>query len=123
MKVTVSQIVLIWPLLIPLSTQAAPERHYQDLHCQGDTEVVLSDRTRVDCLTADGRHAVEYDFGSKWAEAIGQSLGYAFETNRRAGIVLILEDKQDYKYWIKLNSIIDHYELPIDTWKIEVWGE
>lgn len=107
--------------LLPLTALAQPESHYQALHCQGETEVVLSDRTRVDCLTET--HSIEYDWGPKWAEAIGQSLGYAFETNRRAGIVLILKDKGQYKHWIKLNSIVDHYELPIDTWKIEVWRE
>lgn len=103
-----------------LSTHSLPERHYQDANCKGITEHVLSDRTRVDCLT--DTHAIEYDFGRKWSEAIGQSLGYAIETNKRAGIVLILEKKKDYKYWIKLNSIIDYYKLPIDTWKIEAWG-
>jgi hypothetical protein len=100
---------------------AAPERYYQEKWCQGVTEHVLHDRTRVDCLTET--HAIEYDWGTKWAQSLGQSLGYAFETSKRAGIVLILEDKQDYKYWIKLNSIIEYYRLPIDTWKIEVWGE
>ena len=103
--------------LCPALTQAEPERYYQDTYCKGIKEYVLPDRTRVDCLT--DTHAIEYDFGRKWAEAIGQSLGYAFATNKKAGIVLILESKKDYKYWIKLNSIIDHYGLPIDVWKIE----
>ena len=108
-------------LSVAASSQAAKmhEKDYQEAHCQGVQEYVLSDRTRVDCLT--DTHAIEYDWGRKWSEAIGQSLGYAFETNKRAGIVLILEDKVDYKYWLKLNSIIDHYDLPIDTWKIERW--
>jgi len=30
---------------------------------------------------------------------------------------LILEKKSDYKYWIRLNTIIEHFGLPIDTWK------
>lgn len=110
-------------LLLPTLASAAPERAYQELDCiarSGKPEVVLRDRTRVDCLTDS--HAIEYDFGAKWAEAIGQSLGYAFETNERAGVVLILKDQQDYKYWIKLNSIVDHYQLPVDTWKIEAWN-
>ncbi|MDP2548505.1 MULTISPECIES: hypothetical protein [unclassified Oceanobacter] len=94
------------------------EKWYQQRWCSnagGQTEKVLSDKTRVDCVTST--HAIEFDFGNKWSEAIGQSLGYAIETNKRAGIVLILESPKDYKYWIKLNSIIDHYNLPIDTWK------
>lgn len=96
-----------------------PERHYQNQWCQeqgGRAEVVLPDRTRCDCLTDS--HAVEVDFGNKWAEAVGQALYYAIQTNRKAGIVLILEKPTDYKYWIRLNTIIEHFNLPIDTWKV-----
>jgi len=95
------------------------EKWYQKNWCDdnnGRTEVIFSDRTRCDCLTAT--HAIEFDFGSKWAEAIGQSLYYSIQTGKRAGIVLILEHKKDYKYWIRLNTIIEHYNLPIDTWKV-----
>lgn len=110
--------LLALPLaLLPYTAIAESERYYQNTHCQGIKEYVLPDRTRVDCLT--DTHAIEYDFSKKWAEAIGQSLGYAFATNKRAGIVLILESEKGYKHWIKLNSIIDHYKLPIDTWVIE----
>lgn len=56
----------------------------------GETEAVLEDRTRVDCLTDE--YAVEVDFGDGWAEAIGQALYYAERTGRRPGIVLVLED-------------------------------
>ena len=103
--------------ICPFTALAESERYYQNTHCQGIKEYVLQDRTRVDCLT--DTHAIEYDFGPKWAEAIGQSLGYAFATNKKAGVVLILRSEKDYKYWIKLNSIIDFYKLPIDTWVIE----
>jgi hypothetical protein len=34
----------------------------------GQIEVVLPDKTRCDCVT--NTHAIEFDFGSKWAEAI-----------------------------------------------------
>lgn len=80
-------------------------------------EVVLSDRTRCDCLTES--HAIEFDFGNKWAEAIGQSLHYSLQTGKRAGIVLILERKKDYKYWIRLVLVIEHFNLPIDIWVIK----
>ena len=93
------------------------EKWYQEKHCKGKTEVTLPDRTRCDCVTQT--HAIEYDFGNKWSEAIGQSLNYAMQTGKRAGIVLIIESVKDRKYWIRLNSIIQHYKLPIDTWKIE----
>ena len=95
-----------------------PEKYYQEKWCfgRGEMEVVLPDRTRCDCLTLD--HAIEFDFGPKWSEAIGQSLYYSMQTGRKAGIVLILEKKSDYKYWIRLNSVIKNYDLPIDTWSV-----
>lgn len=113
------RLLLLLASIFAASTNAMPEAWYQEKHCKGQTEYRLHDRTRVDCLTE--LHAIEYDFGRKWSEAIGQSLGYAFETNKRAGIVLILESEEDYRFWIKMNSIIDHYKLPIDTYKIEAW--
>lgn len=93
------------------------EKWYQSRWCSdhgGQIEVVLPDRTRCDCLTKT--HAIEFDFGNKWAEAIGQSLYYSLQTGKRAGIVLILEKQTDRKYWIRLNSTIKHFNLPIDTW-------
>lgn len=96
------------------------EKWYQNRWCsekQGRVEVVLPDKTRCDCLT--DTHAIEFDFASKWAEAIGQSLYYSLQTGKKAGIVLILEDsKKDYKYWLRLNSTIENFKLPIDTWTV-----
>jgi len=63
------------------------EAWYVEQSCAGEIEVVLSDRTRVDCLT--DQYAIEYDFTHKWAEAIGQALHYGLMTGKRLGIVLI----------------------------------
>lgn len=105
--------------LLPATAFALPEKHYQEVWCAekgGQAEVVLSDMTRADCITST--HAIEFDFGKKWAEAIGQSLYYSLQTGKRAGVVLILENAKDRKYWIRLNSVIQHFSLPIDTWSI-----
>ena len=96
-----------------------PEKYYQEKWCAehgGQAEVVLPDQTRADCITST--HAVEHDFGPKWAEAIGQALYYSLQTGKRAGIVLILEKPADRKYWIRLNSTIQHFGLPIDAWEM-----
>lgn len=55
----------------------------------GDREVVLPDRTRVDCLTAST--AWEVDFSDKWAECVGQALHYAAAVGvgRRSGCLLV----------------------------------
>ncbi len=83
----------------------------------GETEVVLADNTRCDCVTAT--HAIEFDFGEKWTEAIGQSLHYGLQTGKRSGIVLILEDEGDQRYWMRLNTTVEYYDLAIDTWQTD----
>jgi hypothetical protein len=57
-------------------------------------------------------------FGIGWSETIGQSAYYSLQTKKKAGIVLILETMKDRKYWIRLNTTIEHFNLPIDTWPI-----
>lgn len=115
-------IILAALLILPATAIAGhlhPEKWYQEKWCTeqgGQAEVVLSDNTRADCITAT--HAIEHDFGPKWAEAIGQALYYSLQTGKRAGIVLILEKPEDRKYWIRLNSTIRHFGLPIDTWEM-----
>jgi hypothetical protein len=58
------------------------------LSTQSSVLCFLPDGTRCDCLT--DVHAIEFDFGNNWAEAVGQSAYYALQTNRKAGIVLVL---------------------------------
>lgn len=94
-----------------------PEKWYQKIWCdnaKGRAEVVLPDKARCDCLTET--HAIEFDFASKWAEAIGQSLYYSSQTGRRAGIVLIMESDKDERYMRRLETTIKHFKLPIDVW-------
>jgi hypothetical protein len=121
MKTT--HLILILSLFCFLSPAEAkhtnPEKYYQEKWCAeqlGEVEVVLPDLTRCDCLTSS--NAVEFDFGNKWAEAIGQSLYYSIQTGKKAGIALILEKPSDYKYWIRLNTVIAENDLKIDTWQV-----
>lgn len=93
------------------------EKAYQTKWCDqtgGKMEVRLDDATRVDCLTEE--FAIEFDFGKKWAESIGQALHYSVKTGRQGGIVLILEHEKDIKYWNRLNNIIEKKHLNIKTW-------
>ena len=120
------KLILFLLLLVFLPNAAAKsekknEKYYQELWCadRGMTEYVLPDRTRVDCLT--GSHAIEFDWANKWPESIGQSLYYSLQTGKRAGVVLIVKRPKHYKYWIRLNSTIDNFELPIDTWMIKTY--
>jgi hypothetical protein len=63
-------------------------------------------------------HAIEFDFGNNWGESIGQSMYYSLQTGKKAGVVLIIEKPKDQKYWIRLNTTIEHFNLPIDIWSI-----
>jgi len=102
-----------------LGKREHPEKLYQQRWCEahnGKMEVVLPDGTRCDCLT--DTHAIEFDFGNNWAEAVGQSAYYALQTGKKAGIVLILENVKERKYWIRLNTTIQHFNLPIDFWNL-----
>jgi hypothetical protein len=111
-------------ILVATSIFALPERHYQDIFAAevgGRTEVAAGDGTRCDILTDS--YAIEVDFARKWGEAIGQSLNYGFQFNRGAGIVLILEKPSDRKHLIRVNSIIQHYDLPIKVWEMRAYEQ
>jgi hypothetical protein len=94
------------------------EKRYQALWCNqqgGKKEVVLSDGSRCDCVTQT--NAVKVDFAHKWAESIGQSFLYSALTGKRAGIFLIMK-KGNEQFLKRLNTTIEHFELPIDVWII-----
>ncbi len=93
------------------------EADYVDHHCKGEVEHVLADRTRIDCLSET--HAIEYDWGKKWAEAIGQSLYYSAMTGKKAGIVLITNSRTKARYLNRLNKAIEAHNLAIDVWTID----
>ena len=95
------------------------EKYYQKIFCNkmgGEIEYVLSDKTRVDCLTSS--YAIEVDFAPKWAESIGQSLYYGLMTKKKAGVLLILENgAKDRKYLSRLIKVAD--EVDITIWTID----
>lgn len=114
MKLIVCLLILIFSTL---PSFAAPEKDYQKLWCSvnnGRTEVVLPDKTRVDCVTET--HAIEFDFAKKWGEAIGQSLYYASALKKTPGIVLILENpEKDTKYLKRLQTVAEKYGISVWT--------
>ena len=111
------KITIIFLLLLPVLAIGATEKDHQVTHCDGAIEHYLSDRTRVDCLTAT--HAIEYDFARKWAEAIGQSLHYAAMTGKEAGIVIIYKGEKDDRHITRMNNVINKYQLPIKVWLVD----
>ena len=112
------RLLLLTLLLLPLQAKHLHyEKVYQKKFCakvQGTTEVVLSDKTRVDCLSE--HYAIEVDFAAKWHESIGQSLYYSLSTNKKAGVLLILEDeKRDIRYLKRLKKVAQSSDIGIWT--------
>ncbi len=91
-----------------LAKRLYPEKAYQKLWCDkrgGIIEYKLNDSTRVDCLLPT--LAVEFDFANKWAECIGQALYYGQKTNRTPACVLIMENpEKDKKYLRRLRYAV-----------------
>lgn len=83
----------------------------------GVAEVVLIDRTRVDCVTQT--HAIEVERAGKWPEAIGQALHYARLTGLRPGIVIIRDTAYAERYVTRLRATVSTWRLPIDIWEID----
>lgn len=121
MKIFITLLILtIYPVFVFAQTPKNHqyfEKDYQkvwcDAHC-GNTEVILSDRARVDCVTAT--HAIEFDFAPKWAESIGQALYYGYALNKKPGIVLIIENKEkDQKYINRVKAVAEIYGITLWT--------
>lgn len=74
----------------------------------GDREVLV-ENGRVDLVTDS--IAYEIEWANHWKESIGQSLWYAIQTNRTPGIILIMRSREDYKYFIQLNSTLKYAGL------------
>lgn len=114
-------ILIIGLLIIPYAQAKHIHREavYQQAWCdyhKGIREVELDDYTRADCLIED--HAIEFDFAPKWAESVGQSLYYSLKTNKKAGIVLIMENPKKDKYYLKrVLTLAQKYN--IDVWTMQ----
>jgi len=115
--IVITVFILIFVAL--LKEAQALERDYQIEWCDlfnGEMEFVLPDRARVDCVLPE--YAIEFDFGKKWAESIGQSIFYASQLNKRPGIVLIMRSEKDCKYLNRLRETVAFGGLGITVWQV-----
>lgn len=117
------KLIVIAILLIASTAWAGhlhTERHYQAIWCAergGQTEVVMYDGTRCDCLT--DTLAVEHDFAGKLYEGLGQALHYGMLTGKQAALLLIVESPGDWKYVERARVLIEWYNLPIIMFVME----
>jgi len=101
------------------------EKYYQDEFAKivnGETEVRLDDGTRADIVT--DKYAIEVDFGVKWAESIGQSLSYAIQLEKQAGVLLVISGEDEIRFLDRLMTVaIEHgITVWIWNWSDDTWS-
>lgn len=108
------------------------ESYYQNEFAtimKGQKEVVLFDGARVDIVT--DTFAIEVDFAEKWAQSIGQSLYYADVLNKKPGVLLVVNGREDERYIRRLVTIASKHGITVwlmdyntDDWcKVHIFVE
>ena len=119
---TLFRIAFLVAMLLAIATETQAkelEDYFQNRFCKGmDLEVYTRSKGFVDCV--NDTYAIEVDFAKSWTDAIGQSLWYANELKKRAGIILVCQEvsKCTSRFYL-LGEIIDIYSLPITVWYCE----
>lgn len=89
------------------------ERYYQEILCndlQGKVEVVLEDKSRVDCLTDE--FAIEVDWANKWSQGVGQAMYYALMTDKKPAIGIIMsQSKSDKRHYERLMLVAEELNI------------
>ena len=102
------------------------ESYYSEKFCNemsGQSEYVLKDLSRVDCLTDTHAFEVDWAEGMKVYEAIGQSLYYSSETGKLPGILLLIRKENSEKHIRKIREVIKAFDLPIELLELDVTSE
>ncbi len=97
-----------------------PLTRYQTIAAKllsAEPEQIIGDQTRHEMVSAT--HAIEINWTRKWDELLGHSLNYAFETGKRAGMILITENVGEVDELLQLSALIRHYDLPVTLWVMD----
>ena len=119
MKVNPKSIsIFILICFFSLSSKALEkEKYYSEMYCEelsGKVNYILADKSKVDCLTDTHAYEVDWADGMKVYEAIGQSLYYASQTNKKPGIILLIRKNNSEKHIRKVKEVINFFELDIN---------
>jgi len=117
MKKILLMIALILFSVSAFSQTRQNEKYYQLAFADivdGKTEVVLSDRTRVDVVT--DTHVFEVDFAEKWAESIGQALHYEGMTGKQAGVLLVMKGYEEERFLDRLMGVASKHGIEVWVW-------
>ena len=113
---SISAFILIF--FLSLSSKALEkEKYYSEMYCEelsGKVNHNLADKSKVDCLTDTHAYEVDWADGMKVYEAIGQSLYYASQTNKKPGIILLIRKNNSEKHIRKVKEVINFFKLDIN---------
>lgn len=90
---------------------AQSEAYYVDLlavQMNAQKEVPVQNG-RIDLLTDSVAYEVEWAYN--WKHSIGQAMWYALQKNKKPGIILLMRDIDDYRYFVMLNSALSTFGL------------
>jgi len=109
-------------LLLSTCVRAQTEAQYIEALAQhlGGRQEVSVPGGRVDITTTD--YAIEVERAGKWKNSIGQALWYGLQTNKKPGIILIIEQASQRKYAMQLSSALTYAGLQ-DAVKVWYWPE
>ena len=113
---SISAFILIFFLSLS-STALEKEKYYSEMYCKelsGKVNHNLADKSKVDCLTDTHAYEVDWADGMKVYEAIGQSLYYASQTNKKPGIILLIRKNNSEKHIRKVKEVINFFKLDIN---------
>jgi hypothetical protein len=105
-------IILTVSLLLSCNPQSIKdERFYIDeihYYLGGDREVTVPSG-RVDLVTSE--YAYEVEWAWNWKEAVGQSLWYGLQAEKKPGIILIMRESNEFRYVQQLESALRYANL------------
>ena len=102
------------------------EDYYSKKFCNeisGQSEYVLNDLSKVDCLTDTHAFEVDWADGMKVYEAIGQSLYYSSETGKLPGILLLIRKENSEKHIRKVQRVNKFHDLDIKIMTLNITTE
>jgi len=112
--------IFILLIIISISVQAKYHKHkhlekwYQQ-KCSKTLNGIQEYRikgVRIDILTKD--YAIEVDFAQKSYEGLGQSLYYSIISNKKPGLILIVENHRiDLKYVLRAKRVCIKYKIAL----------
>ena len=107
---------LLLILILLLSINSFSQRKKEAFYIQGfskiilgKTEVVLSDKSRVDILSDE--YAIEVDFIGRWAESIGQSLFYSEMTGKKPAVLLLVNGNKNKTQIQRFSRVAFKYHI------------